>query len=77
MTEAGAILLPRVQRFFDHIRAALSELMLASASTGRQTADAILNKITRPQLRGLIAISENHSMELRSALVGNLGAFAA
>ena len=70
VTEAGAILLPRVQRFFDHIRAALSELTLASASTGRQTADAILNKITRPQLRGLIAISENHSMDSAARWLG-------
>jgi LysR family transcriptional regulator of gallate degradation len=63
VTEPGAILLPRVQRFFDHIRTALSELTLANASTGRQGVDATLNKITRPQLRGLIAISENHSLD--------------
>ena len=62
-TEAGAILLPRVQRFFDHIRAALAEPALAGASAGRPSADAIMNKITKPQLRGLIAISENHSLD--------------
>jgi LysR family transcriptional regulator of gallate degradation len=70
VTEPGAILLPRVQRFFDHIRVALSELTLASASAGRQGVDAILNKITRPQLRGLIAISENHSLDAAARWLG-------
>ncbi|HTP91510.1 MAG TPA: LysR family transcriptional regulator [Xanthobacteraceae bacterium] len=69
-TEPAAILLPRVRRFFDHIRAALGEPTLAGASTGRQNADAILNKITRPQLRGLIAISENHSLEAAARWLG-------
>jgi DNA-binding transcriptional LysR family regulator len=70
VTEAGTILLPRVQRFFDHIRAALSELTFASGSTGRQSIDVILNKITRPQLRGLIAISENHSLDAAARWLG-------
>jgi LysR family transcriptional regulator of gallate degradation len=70
VTEPGAILLPRVQRFFDHIRAALSELTLAGASTGRQGVDALLNKITRPQLRGLIAISEIHSLDAAARSLG-------
>lgn len=70
MTEPGAILLPRVQRFFDHIRAALCDPTLAGASAGRQSADAILNKITRPQLRGLIAISENHSLDAAARWLG-------
>ena len=70
VTEPGAILFPRVQRFFDHIRAALSELTLASASTGRQNVDVILNKITRPQFRGLIAISENPSMVAAARWLG-------
>ncbi len=70
VTEPGAILFPRVQRFFDHIRAALSELTLASASTGRQNVDVILNKLTRPQFRGLIAISENPSMVAAARWLG-------
>jgi DNA-binding transcriptional LysR family regulator len=70
MTEPGAILLPRVQRFFDHVRAALSPLIVAGASTGRPGVDAILNKITRPQLRGLIAISENHSLDAAARWLG-------
>jgi LysR family transcriptional regulator of gallate degradation len=70
VTEPGAILLPRVRRFFDYIRAALGEPALAAASTGRQSADAILNKITRPQLRGLIAISENQSLDAAARWLG-------
>jgi LysR family transcriptional regulator, regulator for genes of the gallate degradation pathway len=70
VTEPGAILLPRVKRFFDHIRAALSELTFASASAGRQSVDAMLNKITRPQLRGLIAISENYSLDAAARSLG-------
>jgi LysR family transcriptional regulator of gallate degradation len=70
VTESGAILLPRIQRFFDHIRAALSELMLASASTGRQSVDAIVNKLTRPQFRSLIAISENPSLDAAARWLG-------
>jgi DNA-binding transcriptional LysR family regulator len=66
VTGPGAILLPRVQRFFDHVRAALSDLTLAAASN----ADAIVNKITRPQLRGLIAISEKHSLEAAARSLG-------
>jgi LysR family transcriptional regulator, regulator for genes of the gallate degradation pathway len=70
VTEPGAILLPRVQRFFDHIRAALGELTFAGASAGRPGVDAIINKITRPQLRGLIAISENHSLDAAARWLG-------
>lgn len=70
VTEPGAILLPRVQRFFDHIRAALGEPAVVGASTGRPSVDAILNKITRPQLRGLIAISENHSLDAAARSLG-------
>jgi DNA-binding transcriptional LysR family regulator len=69
LTEPGAVLLPRVQRFFDHIRAALGEPAFAGASTGRPLADAI-NKITRPQLRGLIAISENDSLDAAARWLG-------
>ena len=62
-SELGAILLPRVQRFFDHIHSALTEPVVGSPFTGRQSADAIIRKLTRPQVRSLIAISENQSFD--------------
>jgi DNA-binding transcriptional LysR family regulator len=62
-TGLGAILLPRVRRFFDHIRSALAEPAVGSPLIGRRSADAIIKKLTRPQLRGLIAISENQSFD--------------
>jgi DNA-binding transcriptional LysR family regulator len=62
VTELGAVLVPRVQRFFAHIRAALSDLGTIS-SAGRQSINAIVNRITGPQLRSLIAISENPSFD--------------
>ena len=70
VTDPGAILLRRVRRFFDHIRTALSELTVAGTSSGRQGVDALLNKITRPHLRGLIAISENHSLDAAARWLG-------
>jgi DNA-binding transcriptional LysR family regulator len=69
-TELGGILLPRVRRFFDHIRSALTEPIIGAPFTGRQSADAIINKLTRPQLRGLIAISENQSIEAAARWLG-------
>jgi LysR family transcriptional regulator of gallate degradation len=60
VTELGAVLLPRVRRFFAHLRAALADL---GTSAGRQSIDAIVNRITGPQLRSLIAISENPSFD--------------
>jgi LysR family transcriptional regulator, regulator for genes of the gallate degradation pathway len=63
VTELGAILLPRVRRFFDHIRSGLSEPAVGRPFTGQQCPDVLTNKITRPQLRSLIAISENQSFE--------------
>ena len=62
-TEFGEILLPRVRRFFDYIRLALAEPAVGAAFTGRQGADAIINKLTKPQLRCLIAVSNNESFE--------------
>lgn len=53
-TDLGTVLLPRVQRLFAHLLTALRE-------SGR--ADAALARITRPQLRSLIAISENQSFD--------------
>lgn len=62
-TELGAILLPRVQRFFEHIRSALSEPAVGAPFIRQQSAETIINKLTRPQMRGLMAISENQSFE--------------
>jgi DNA-binding transcriptional LysR family regulator len=70
VTAAGAILLPRVRRFFDHISAALFDLTQSTGATDRRNADTILNKITKPQLRGLIAISEHHSLEAAARSLG-------
>ena len=62
VTELGAVLVPRVQRFFEKLREALADLGTTS-SAGRQSIDAIVNRITGPQLRSLIAISENPSFD--------------
>jgi len=62
VTELGAILLPRARRLFEHLRAALTDLARTS-STSRQNADSAVNRITDPQLRSLIAISENPSFD--------------
>lgn len=69
-TKPGVTLLPRVRRFFDHIRSALAEPAVGAPFTGRQSADAIINKLTRPQLRSLIAISENRSFEAAARWLG-------
>jgi LysR family transcriptional regulator of gallate degradation len=60
VTELGAVLVPRVRRFFEHLRTALEDL---GTSAGRQSIDATVNRITGPQLRSLIAISENPSFD--------------
>jgi LysR family transcriptional regulator, regulator for genes of the gallate degradation pathway len=62
-TDLGAILLPRVRRFFDHIRSALIEPVVGGPFTSRQALEAVINKITRPQIRSLIAVAENHSFD--------------
>jgi DNA-binding transcriptional LysR family regulator len=56
-TPLGAILLPRVRRFFDHIGAALSAPMIGSPFA------ASVGKITAAQMRSLIAIAQAPSME--------------
>jgi hypothetical protein len=48
LTELGVILVLRVRRFFDHIRSALAEPVVGAPFTGRQSADTIINKLTRP-----------------------------
>jgi LysR family transcriptional regulator of gallate degradation len=62
VTELGAILLPRVRRFLEYLRSALTEPS-ANSSAGRQSIDATVNRITRPQLQSLIAVSENLSFD--------------
>jgi LysR family transcriptional regulator, regulator for genes of the gallate degradation pathway len=62
VTSFGAILLPRVQRLFEHLRSAVAALG-GAAVTEQQGISATLNRITRPQLRSLIAVSENVSFD--------------
>jgi DNA-binding transcriptional LysR family regulator len=70
VTELGAILLPRVNRFFGHVRSALSEPAIGAPFTGRLGVDAIINKLTNPQLRCLIAVSESESFEAAARSLG-------
>jgi LysR family transcriptional regulator of gallate degradation len=69
-TESGKILLPRVRRFFDHIRLALAEPAVGAPFTGRLGVDVIINKLTKPQLRCLIAVSGNESFEAAARTLG-------
>jgi LysR family transcriptional regulator, regulator for genes of the gallate degradation pathway len=62
VTEFGAVLAPRVRRFFEKLREALADLGNPS-SAGRQSTRAVVSRITGPQLRSLIAISENPSFD--------------
>ena len=62
VTKFGAILLPRVERFFDHVRSALGELIVNNPAMSRQTAD-LTHKITKPQIRSLLAIYESESFD--------------
>src|SRR5579862_2036145 len=57
-TAYGAILLPRIRRFLQHLRSALTEPS-GNAGAGRQSMDATINRLTRPQLQSLIAVSEH------------------
>lgn len=61
VTELGAILLPRVRRFFDHLRSGLSGSGDSSCADRPDPDPAA--RITRPQLRSLIAISESPSFD--------------
>jgi LysR family transcriptional regulator, regulator for genes of the gallate degradation pathway len=60
LTPSGAILLPRVYRFFGQLRVALSEDGTV-APFGPPALDVAVNRITGPQIRTLIAVSENNS----------------
>jgi LysR family transcriptional regulator of gallate degradation len=68
-TALGAILLPRVQSFFEHVRSALGELTGSHPSTSRQTLD-MTKKITKPQIRSLLAIYESESFDAAARLLG-------
>jgi LysR family transcriptional regulator of gallate degradation len=69
VTEFGAILLPRVRRFLEYLRSALTEPS-GNAPAGRQSIDATVNRITRPQLQSLIAVSENLSFDAAARSLG-------
>lgn len=62
VTELGAVLAPRVRRLFEHLHSALAAFGGAT-SADRRVVGATVNRITRPQLRSLIAISENPSFD--------------
>ncbi len=68
-SEPGMILLPRVRRFFENLRAALTDFC-GSALAGRQSIDAVVHRITRPQLQSLIAVSENPSFDAAARSLG-------
>ena len=69
VTELGSVLLPRVRRFFEHLRSGLSYPGDGSAAD-RSGSDSAVNRITRPQLRSLIAISENSSFDAAARSIG-------
>src|ERR1700730_17777958 len=62
VTAFGAILLPLIRRFLEHLRTALTEPG-GNTAAGRQSMDATINRITRPQLQSLIAVSEHPSFD--------------
>src|SRR3984957_10459215 len=57
LTATGAILLPRVQRFFDQLRGALDDKDVA---LGSRALEVSVNRITEPQIRSLIAVSQHN-----------------
>jgi DNA-binding transcriptional LysR family regulator len=71
VTEFGALLLPRVRRVFDHLRSGLNEPASRAGAGGRDP--GLASRITRPQLRGLIAISENPSFDTAARSLGISG----
>jgi DNA-binding transcriptional LysR family regulator len=60
LTAAGSILLPRIARFVERLRIAVSEAG-GAPNGGAAGLDVVINRITGPQIRGLIAVSENSS----------------
>jgi LysR family transcriptional regulator, regulator for genes of the gallate degradation pathway len=55
-TELGTVLQPRVERFFSRLRSALRD-----DDSQREGTDAIVHRMTKPQIRSVIAISEHES----------------
>jgi LysR family transcriptional regulator, regulator for genes of the gallate degradation pathway len=58
LTASGAILLPRIARFFDQLRLALSD-----AGAGAPEPQVAVHRITGPHIRSLIAVSQNNSFD--------------
>src|SRR5258708_21830853 len=65
LTASGAILLPRIRRFFDQLRLALSD-----AQAGAPDSDVAVHPITRPHIRSLIALSKSHSFGAAARSLG-------
>jgi DNA-binding transcriptional LysR family regulator len=70
LTTSGAILLRRVTRFFDQIRSALCEPAVGNPFVERAFVEALESKITTPQIRSLIAIADNHSLDSAARKLG-------
>jgi LysR family transcriptional regulator of gallate degradation len=62
LTPSGAILLPRVHRFFEQLRGALGEAG-TTAQSSAPAPDVTVNRITGPQIRALIAVSASNSLD--------------
>jgi LysR family transcriptional regulator of gallate degradation len=62
LTASGTILLPRVQRFFDQLRIALSDAG-GNALNGEQVREVAVHRITGPQIRSLIAVAAHNSFD--------------
>jgi DNA-binding transcriptional LysR family regulator len=65
LTAGGTILLPRAHRFFDQLRGALGE----AGSSGGPASDIAVNRMSGPQIRTLIAVSESNSFGAAARLL--------
>jgi LysR family transcriptional regulator of gallate degradation len=63
LTALGSVLLPRVQRLFALIRAALGDPVIGASLAGRETTKSVENKITDTHIRALTAIADCGSFE--------------
>jgi DNA-binding transcriptional LysR family regulator len=63
LTPLGSVLLPRVQRLFALIQAALCDPAIGASLSGRETTKSVENKITDTHIRALTAIAECGSFE--------------
>jgi LysR family transcriptional regulator of gallate degradation len=70
LTDLGRIFLPRVLRFFEHIRSALCEPIVGTPFSERQSSRPLENNITGSQVRSLIAISESGSFDRAARHLG-------